>query len=170
MNSLFLCLGSYKITDTTGNDADCFDRQLLYSVALTRLCELSGANNQIIVLDNTVASQKELHPHLQQALVLPEISDVLLLNNNSIGSKNKGAGEYEMCKFAFLKRPDLFAKADWVIYYTHRHTMPFPLVFEYLEKFQDFDAIVSSAEYLYPDGTRSVPGDGLFDDLIFAMK
>jgi hypothetical protein len=169
MNSLFLCLGSYKVKDITGNDPDCFDRQLLYSIALTKLCASIVPQTDILVMDNTVSSVSELHPHLQQALALPQITGVVFTRDN-LGTINKGAGEYGMCKFAFLKRPDLFAKAEWVIYYTHRHTLSFPKVFGYLDKYQNYDAIVSSARYLYPDGSCSRPSAVQFDDLIFAMK
>lgn len=46
-----------------------------------------------------------------------------------------------------------------------------PLIFEYIEKYgSENDAIVSSAGYLYADGTTSTPSDQVFDDVIFAMK
>lgn len=46
-----------------------------------------------------------------------------------------------------------------------------PLVFEYIERYgADYDAIVSSASYLYSDGTTSTPSDHVFDDTLFAMK
>ena len=170
MKTLFLCLGSYKVKDTTGNDPECFDRQLLYSIALRRLCQLVDSSTSILVMDNTVNSVSELHPHLQNALGKPQITEVLLQSNNVLGAKNKGAGEYEMCKFAFAKRQDLFVEADWVVYYTHRHTMPFPKIFEYLESYKSYDAIVSNAVYKFPDGKHSFPSQGVFDDLIFAMK
>ncbi len=61
--------------------------------------------------------------------------------------------------------------ADWIIYYTIRHIMCEPLVFEYIEKYgSEHDAIVSSAAYLYSDGTTSTPSDHVFDDTLFAMK
>ena len=110
-----------------------------------------------------------MHPHLQTALRLPQITDALFSQDN-LGVKNKGAGEYGLCRFAFENKRDLFEQAEWIVYYTHRHTMPFPKVFEYIEKYQNFDAIVSNAVYLYPDGSGSVPASGVYDDLIFAMK
>jgi hypothetical protein len=170
MKALFLCLGTYKTKDTTGSDSDNSERQLLYAIALSNLSKLVTKDMGILVVENSVASVSELHPPLQEALKLPQVTDVLFSQDNAWGSKNKGAGEYGLCKFAFEKKPELFEQADWIIYYTHRHTMPFPKVFEYLEKYQSYDAVVAAAEYLYPDGSASVPGTDLFDDLIFAMK
>jgi hypothetical protein len=171
MKILFLALGSYKVKDTTGHDADNFDRQLLYAISLTRLSGLVANHDaEILVVDNTVSSAQSLHPPLQKALSLPKIAATLFSQDNALGHKNKGAGEYGMCRFALEKRRDLFEQADWVVYYTIRHTMPFPLIFEHLKKYPDYDAIVSSAEYFFPDGTMSVPGSEIFDDLIFAMK
>ncbi len=170
MNILTLCLGSYQVKDTTGFDADNFDRQLLYAVALSRLCEIAPSGTDIVVVENTTADIAALHQPLQAALKNSRITDVLFSQNNALGARNKGAGEYGMCQHALEKRKDLFEQADWVIYYTHRHTMPFPLVFNYIEKYQDFDAVVSRADYLQPSGGFLKAGQNIFDDVIFAMK
>lgn len=169
MKTLFLCLGSYKVPDITGYDADNFDRQLLYSIALTNLCALANKDTNIVVVENTAGSISELHAPLQQALRLPQITDVLFTRSNQ-GTKNKGAGEYGLCKYACQKRADLFATADWVVYYTHRHTMPFGLMFDYLQKYSSADALVARAPYFYLDGSMSPAEPGQFDDVIFAMK
>jgi hypothetical protein len=169
MKTLFLALGSYKVPDTTGFDADNFDRQLLYTIALTNLCGMVNKDTEIVVVENTVGSISELHPPLQQALRLPQITDVLFSRDN-LGANNKGAGEYGLCKYASQKRADLFAQAEWVVYYTHRHTMPFGLMFDYLEKYGSFDALVARAPYFFLDGSMSPAEPGQFDDVIFAMK
>lgn len=171
MNILFLCLGSYKVQDTTGSDPDCFDRQLLYAISLSRLQQLAvGKNVRILVCDNTVASLSELHKPLKDALYPIGEQNILLSQDNGLGAKNKGAGEYGMCRFALDRRSDAFHSADWVVYYTHRHPMPFPFVFEYIERYGVYDALVSNAVYLYPNGHTSVPTIGMYDDLMFAMK
>jgi hypothetical protein len=171
MKALFVCLGTYKTKDTTGSDPDNYDRQLLYAIALTRLNKLLEKKDMgVLVVENSATSVAELHPPLRQALQLPCVVDVLLSRNNFLGTKNKGAGEYGMCRYAVEQKSQLFNQAEWVVYYTHRHVMAFPLVFGYLEKYGDCDAIVSGASYLFPDGSASPPSTGLFDDLIFAMK
>lgn len=169
MKILFLCLGSYKVKDITGADGNNFDRQLLYAISLTRLCQVAPAGTKILVAENTAVSIKDLHPHLQTALRLPQITDVLFSQDN-LGVKNKGAGEYGLCRFALENRRDLFEQAEWIVYYTHRHIMSFPLIFKYLEKYQNYEVIVSNAPFLYPDRKQNVPDAGVFHDLIFAMQ
>lgn len=169
MKTLFLCLGSYIVKDTTGSDADNFDRQFLYALALTRLSQIAPAGTSILVAENTASSIEQLHPHLQTALRLPQITEVLFSQNNQ-GQKNKGAGEYGMCLDAFEKKRELFEQADWIVYYTHRHVLSFPQIFSHLERYSAYDAIVSNAPFLYPDRPQNVPDEGVFHDVIFAMK
>ena len=121
------------------------------------------------MVENTSKTISDLHAPLQEALKLPQVTDVLFTADN-LGAKNKGAGEYGMCQYASQKRADLFAAADWVVYYTHRHTLPFDLMFRYLDKYSQADALVARAPYFYLDGSMSPAETGQFDDVIFAMK
>ncbi len=170
MKILILGLGSYRVKDTTGVDPDNFDRQLLYAISIKRLCQIIPAGTDILIMDNTMSGVDELSGPLKNALSLPEITQVLLQPENQLGEKNKGAGEYGMCRRAYEKGKKLFDAADWVIYYTHRHPIAFPLVFEYIKKYSSYEAIVSNASYIFPDGSESKTFSGVFDDLIFAMK
>ena len=126
-------------------------------------------NAEIILVDNTQEKLTDFNPNLQDELI--HFPNLLLLNNNHLGKINKGAGEYQSCIAICDKYKDQVHSADWIIYYTIRHIMVEPLIFEYIEKYgSENDAIVSSAAYLYADGTTSTPSDHVFDDVIFAMK
>lgn len=145
------------------------DRQDLYAVALHRIREILPQNADIILVDNTKEKRIDFNQNLQDELA--HFPNLLLLNNNHLGKTNKGAWEYQSCMGIYDHYKSIVHSADWIIYYTIRHIMCEPLVFEYIEKYWcEYDAIVSSASYLYSDWSTSTPSEHVFDDTLFAMK
>jgi hypothetical protein len=167
---LFICLAAYNAPNVGGYDPKSLQRQEVYAVSLNRLLSLATASTELIVVENTVSAITELSESLQAQLKHPMIKDVLFVNNNELGVKNKGAGEYVMCQAVAAKHREYIGSFDWVVYFTSRHIISFPLVFEYAEKFRDKQAIVSGATYLYADNRTIQPAGNQFDDVIFAMK
>ncbi len=168
--TLFICLASYNAPNTYGYDPQALNRQESYAIALNNLLRVAQEDSEIIIVDNTATDLNELKPNLQRELENAKIKDVLLIKNNNLGLKNKGAGEYEMCQAVVKKYAEYIKSFDWVIYYTSRHIIAFPeLLFSYLEKYKGKKALVSNVEYLYADGSVSLPSAGQFDDVLFAM-
>ncbi len=167
---LFICLAAYKVPNIGGHDPEAMHRQEVYAIALDRLLKLATPSTSLIVVDNTVSDVSELSPSLAKQFANEKIKDVVLVNNNVLGAKNKGAGEYVMCQAVLGKHSEFVKQFDWVVYYTSRYPFSYPLVFEYLEKFKDKEAIVSNADYLYADGESIASAPGNFNDVVFAMK
>ena len=168
---LIVCLAAYKpgfVIDPL--DPDHHDRQELYAIALHQLIEIAPAEVDIIPIDNTVGKREELILSLQKELNRQRVKDTIFVNNNNLGGQNKGAGEYVMCRSLLSKYQNELLNYDWIIYYTSRYPMSFPLIFEYIEKFPEFEAIVANAEYLYADNQKIPPAPGNYNDVIFAMR
>ena len=170
---LFICLSSYIPSFRDSNDLDFLDRQELYGTALWQLGRLIKSNLdfdcEAIVIDNTVSSLSSLSSSLQFQLRQDFIKDVLLINDNNLGSANKGAGEYLMCQALLSKHSDYLVSFDWVIYYTSRHLIFSNLIFNYLRLSPECDALVSNTEYILSGG-KIGPTGGNFDDVIFIMR
>jgi hypothetical protein len=168
--AIVFCFASYKIEDKTGSDPTNIDRQTLYAIALDRLIEVAPRGTGIIVGDNTVSDERQLQPVLQEQLRRPEILRKVFIANNVLGAKNKGAGEHLTCLAMMRAAAEILPQYDWVIYFTSRYPMQFPLVFKYIDEYQDKDAIVANAVYLCPDGSSIPPAPGNYNDVIFAMR
>lgn len=167
---LFICLASYHVPNLRGYDPDARHREEVYAVALSHLLSTAPREVEFLVVDNTATSVEELSPSLQVLFQDSRIKDVVLVNNNQLGAKNRGAGEYVMCRALLDKHSEYINNFDWVVYYTSRYPLSFPLVFEYLERYADKQAIVSNATYLYADGSNEPSAPGNYNDVIFAMK
>lgn len=167
---LFICLAAYKVPSLTDADLLGVDRQTLYAIALHRLFNVMTPQTELIVVDNTVSQIKDLEAPLREQLVHSRIKDVILIHNNEYGFSNKGAGEYRMCEAVIKKHEPYIREFDWVVYYTSRYPISFPLVFEYMEKYPHVDAIVANATYLFSDGSVVPSAPGNFNDIIFTMK
>ena len=166
----FVCLASYFAPNIGGFDPESIHRQESYAVALSQLLDIAPAGVELLIVDNTVGSSEELSDSLRAQFSAEMIKDVMFINNNKLGSKNKGAGEYVMCREIIKKHEAYLRDFDWVVYYTSRHIVAFPVIFEHLKRYSDKQAIVSSAEYIFANGSRSVPDEKGYDDVIFAMK
>lgn len=168
--TLVFCFASYKIEDKTGSDPTNIDRQTLYAIALDRLIEVAPGGAGIIVGDNTVSDISELHPVLQEQLRRPEVLRKVFIANNALGAKNKGAGEHLTCLAIMQAAADILPRYEWIVYFTSRYPMQFPLVFRYIDQYRNKEAIVSNAVYLWSDGTDIRPAHGNYNDVIFAMR
>ena len=119
----FICLGSYTIT--SWNKHQNFDRQSLYSIALQRALNFAddiflkeyGVDSDFFLIDNTISKKEDILEELREQFTHPRIRDVQLVNNNVLGSQNKGAGEYFMCKAVIDKHSELLKNYDWIVYY-----------------------------------------------------
>jgi hypothetical protein len=179
----FVCLGSYHIASWTKEQN--FARQSAYSIALTQalfLAELEETKKKNIecdffIAENTVSSPVQIIEELREQFAHPRIHDVLYLNNNNVGSKSKGAGEYMMCDAVIKKHKATLETYDWIIYYTLRQTIVAPIL---LQKITDIEAgltpshntnvIVANPEYIYSNGKKVKSAPGNYCDMILAMK
>lgn len=178
----FICLGAYNIS--SWNEHQNFDRQSVYSIALHQLLQLTEHSEikerdlllDLFVVENTIVDQKDIIPEMGKQFTHPRIQDVLFTNNNDLGSKNKGAGEYFMCRAVINKHKDTLAHYDWIIYYTLRQIIISPLVLGAISDIEqgilpkETNIIVGNPDYLYLDGKRVQSAPGNYCDMIFAMK
>jgi hypothetical protein len=168
--TLVVGLGSYKVKDTTGSDPTNIDRQTVYAIALNRLLKAMPKGTDVVIAENTIGSLADVTPVLQEELRRKEVIRHVFVQNNTLGAQNKGAGEYVMCRAVADQLGRDLEKYEWVIYFTSRYPMPFPLVFDYIAKHPQADAIMGNVSYLFSDG-RTVPSaPGNFNDIIFAMR
>jgi hypothetical protein len=167
---LFVCLAAYRVASEDGLDPDGRDRQEMYAVALEWLLKTAPQECAFLVADNTVDATAELIPPLQAALSHPRVIDVLLVRENTLGVVNKGAGEHEMCRALLAAHQSLFDAAEWIVYYTSRHVLSFPLIFELIAAHPECEAIVGNPSYLFTDGSELPSAAGNLCDMLFAMK
>ncbi len=176
----FICLGAYKIS--SWNEHQNFDRQSVYSIALHELLSLTERTEikerelqlDLFVVDNTVVDQQEIIPELRDQFNHPRIQDILFINNNDLGSRNKGAGEYLMCRAVINKHKETLLHYDWIIYYTLRQIIISPLVLDAISNIEkgtfikETNIIVGNPDYLYLDGEKVHSNP--YCDMIFAMR
>jgi hypothetical protein len=167
-----IALAAYKVVDKSGKsvDFDGTDRQLLYAIALDQLIKVKPENVSVVCTDVTVKGVDELFHPLRELVDSEKIEDLVLVSNNELGSKNKGAGEYVMCQTVLERKKDWLQSLDWVVYFTSRHSLFDPTIFDYLNLNDDIDALVSNPDYLLPSGESLTPAPGLYNDMMFAMK
>ena len=170
MKTLIYGSASYKIPDKTGVDPDNLDRQTLYAVSLRRLKSVAPADTGIVIADNTVSGSNELHPVLRKEVEDPRVTRMVWVNSNTVGLKNVGMGEHATFKEAIRQTQDLIPQYDWLVYYTSRQVMSFPLLFHYLEKYPNKEAIVGATSHFNVDGSEDLCAPGNFNDMLFAMK
>jgi hypothetical protein len=178
----FVCLGAYNIS--SWNNYQNFDRQSVYSIALheaLRLADNKGLKERdllldLFIVDNTIINEGEIIPEFRSQLKHERIKDVLFINNNDLGSKNKGAGEYLMCCAVIEKHKETLSSYDWVIYYTLRQIIVSPLVLTTILDVEnstppkETNIIAGNPEYLYLNSKKALSAPGHFCDMIFAMR
>lgn len=180
-NVAFICLGSYNVS--TWSKEQNFARQSLYSIALEQALSIAelpetkerGLNLHFFVTENTVTdSGSEVIEELRQLFDNPRVQDVMYINNNALGSKNKGAGEYTMCRAAIEKHKEKLSGYDWIVYYTLRQTIVAPLVLKTISEIEHSSlatsVVVGSPSSLYQDGKEVKPPHHNYCDMIFAMR
>ncbi len=167
---LFICLGAYKYRSAETYDEK--DRQDLYAVALHGMLRRADKNPNIhlIVIDNTVSSKDELSSSLTSLYGHPAIKDLMLINNNTLGSKSKGAGEYVMCQAVVEKHRELLKTYDWVVYYTSRQVLCFPVFIDEMNTNPTEDILICNPPYHFSDGSKILSAPLNYNDMIFAMK
>lgn len=177
----FICLGSYHIKNWAKEQN--FDRQSVYSIALEQAINIANLKEtkdkelecNFFIVENTVSDESQVIEELKSQFSSPLIKDVQYINNNDLGSKNKGAGEYTMCRAVIEKHKEELRKYDWIIYYTLRQIIVAPIVLNtiYESNLMNEDSpnvIVGAVSSMYADGKNIIPPPNNYCDMIFAMK
>lgn len=177
----FICLGAYHIANW--NREQNFDRQSVYSLALNQALTIAdheatrekNLDLSFFVVENTVSDpEKEVIAELREQFTHPRIKDVLYINDNSLGAKNKGAGEYMMCRAVIAKHKEKLEDFDWIIYYTLRQTIIQPntleAIYEIKSTSQKENVIIGGLDGFTRDGTKTIAVKENYNDMIFAMK
>ncbi len=177
----FICLGSYNVSSWTKEQN--FARQSLYSIALEQalsLAELPETKERDLdlhfyITENTVANEmEEVIEEIRQQFSNTRVQDVIYINNNVLGTKNKGAGEYTMCRAAIEKHKKDLSNYDWIVYYTLRQIIVSPIILKTIHEIEKTNSlatiIVGSPSSLYQDGREIDPPPRNYCDMIFAMK
>ena len=119
MKKLVICLSSYSPINS--NLIEKYGRQELYAIALWNLAQTASTNTDICVVENTTSEEKIENEKLVDILKSQKIKYKIFINKNDLGSKNKGAGELEMCQAALNTLKEKLNEYDYIIYYTSRH-------------------------------------------------
>jgi hypothetical protein len=177
----FVCLGSYNVRSWSKENN--FARQSLYSIALEQMLSLAELKEtkekeldlHFYMVENTVSNQaEEVIEEFREQFINKRIRDVQYINNNSLGSQNKGAGEYTMCRAVIEKHREELLTYDWVVYYTLRQIVVSPLVLQSISEIRmnelNSSIIVGSPSSLYQDNKEVFPPTKNYCDMIFAMK
>ncbi|MEN9649274.1 MAG: hypothetical protein RL094_241 [Candidatus Parcubacteria bacterium] len=166
---LFVCLSSYQPANTSFRQR--YNRQELYAVALWNLIQQTKGVADICVVENTTESITSFENNHSRTLVgSNDVKYKFLINNNALGSKNKGAGEFQMCMAVLDRLGDQLKQYDWVVYYTSRHILyKLPDFTQLLTNSTD-DIVISNPDYILPDGTMLHAAPGNYNDMLFAMK
>lgn len=177
----FICLGAYHIENW--NKEQNFDRQSVYSVAMNQA--LAIADHQItkekkldlsfFILENTVSKpENEVIEELREQFSHPRIKDVIYINDNTLGSKNKGAGEYMMCRAVIQKHKETLKCYDWIVYYTLRQIIVQPNTLEAIYNIElhgtNENVIVGGLDSYQASGVKILAVKENYCDMIFAMK
>lgn len=177
----FICLGAYHIANWTSEQN--FDRQSVYSVALTQALAIAEHEEtkkkdldlSFFILENTVSNpEKEVIEELRAQFSHPRIKDVIYINDNSLGSQNKGAGEYMMCRAAIQKHRDTLKEYDWIVYYTLRQIILQPNTLEAIHEIESTtkkeNVVIGGLDSFSFDGRKTIAVKENYCDMIFAMK
>lgn len=177
----FICLGSYHIKNWTKEQN--FDRQSVYSIALEQAINVANLKEtkdkklecNFFIVENTVSDESQVIEELKSQFSNPLIKDVQYINNNDLGSKNKGAGEYMMCRAVIEKHKEELSTYDWIIYYTLRQIIVAPIVLKAIYESNLLEenipsVIVGAVSSMYADGKNVTPPSNNYCDMIFAMR
>ena len=178
----FICLGAYHIANW--NKEQNFDRQSVYSIALTQALAIAehsvtkekDLDLSLFIMENTVSNPEEqIIKEFRDQFSHPRIKDVIYINDNSLGSKNKGAGEYMMCRAAIEKHKDTLKDYDWIVYYTLRQIIVQPNTLEAIyeiEKSVDKkdNVIIGGLDSWDKTGKKTFAAKENYCDMIFAMR
>lgn len=162
--NLILCFSSLRPNNFPKDKL--FDREANYNLSLKWLLKSLPDNWDIIYNDNSLSSLDELQ-NLELKQQLMDLN--VMLHNNNHGEINKGAGEHDMCKKSFLS----INKDDykWVTYFTARHIIPNSWYFDLLNKFDNYNCIMSNPDFDMLSNCKtllSAPNN--YNDMLFSMK
>lgn len=166
---LFICLSSYQPKNSDFRAR--YNRQELYAVALWNLIKETKAQVDICVVENTVEQELAIeNDKLKSILDDSNVTYKFFINNNALGTINKGAGEFTMCKAVIENLGDNIKKYDWIVYYTSRHILYRLQDLTQLLNTSNSDILISNSSYILPDGSTIKSAPVNYNDMIFAMK
>lgn len=165
--NLILCFSSLRPSQY--NSSMLEQREKNYDLALEWLLKSIPNNWDIIYNDNTLSSLNDLkNESLKKRLQNERIK--LIFHKSNEGSKNKGAGEHDMCKNSFLEiNPNDY---EWISYFTARHIIPNSWYFDKIEKdLSNYECVMSNPKFYYLNNFISVScASGSYNDMLFSMK
>jgi hypothetical protein len=163
--NLILCFSSLRPVGFSENMIQI--REMNYDLALDWLLDSIPKNWDIIYSDNTI---KNIDSIKNESLKNKLYNINVMLHNNNQGSVNKGAGEHDMCKKAFLSVDH--EKYNWVTYFTARHIIPSSSYFDKLDReYKEFECIMSNPGFDYLLNYKHLsPAQSLYNDMLFSMK
>ena len=165
--NLILCFSSLRPSQY--NFSMLNQREKNYDLALEWLLKSIPENWDIIYNDNTLNDLSELKNESLKSRLKNERIKIILHKDNE-GSKNKGAGEHDMCRKSFIEiNPEDY---NWVSYFTARHIIPNSCYFDRLEKeFVDYECVMSNPNFYYLSNFEKIPSaPGMYNDMLFSAK
>lgn len=164
MKNLILCFSSIRPKHFNSEQLNI--REKNYDLALEFLLKCLPDNWDVIYNDNTLSDISEIYNENLKSK-LKKITVVLHKDNE--GSTNKGAGEHDMCRKAFLN--NIHDKYNWVVYFTARHIINTPWYFNMLDgEWKDFDSVMSNPTFHYLNYDKLESANNNYNDMLFAMK
>lgn len=168
MKRLIICLSSYSPLNS--NFVEKYNRQELYAVALSNLIQTPSSNTDICVVENTTSEEKIENDKLKSLLNDSKVRYKVFLNQNDLGSKNKGAGELQMCQGVLNNLGEKLNQYDWVIYYTSRHIIYDLQDIESKTDTNNSDMLIGNPSYILSSGKIMTVAPGNYNDMLFAMR
>jgi hypothetical protein len=178
----FICLGAYHIA--AWNKEQNFDRQSVYSIALNQALSIAEhpatkekeLDLSLYIMENTVSNPEEqVIKELRDQFTHPRIKDVMYINDNSLGAKNKGAGEYMMCRAVIEKHKEELKNYDWIVYYTLRQIIVQANTLQAIHEIEmsadkKENVIIGGLDSFDKTGRKTIAVKENYCDMIFAMK
>jgi hypothetical protein len=142
----------------------------LYAIALWNLIQNISADTYICIVENTTSEDKIENDKLKILLANPKITYKIFLNQNNLGSKNKGAGELQMCQAVLSSLGEKLNQYNWIIYYTSRHIMFDTEEIEKQTRCDNVSILISNPSYILSNKNILPVASGNYNDMLFAMR
>ena len=168
MKKLIICLSSYSPSKNSLKEK--YDRQELYAIALWNLTRGVSNDTDICVVENTTSEEKIENEKLKNILQNSNIKYKIFIEKNDLGSKNKGAGELEMCQAVLNSLKEKLNQYEYVIYYTSRHIIYGLKDIEEKIDNNHYDILIGNPNFILSNGKMLTVAPGNFNDMLFAMK
>ena len=168
MKKLVICLSSYSPSNSSFIEK--YNRQELYAIALWNLIQTVSDETEICIVENTTSEEMIENDKLKNILKNPKVRYKFFINQNDLGSINKGAGELQMCKSVLINLGEKFNQYDWIIYYTSRHIIYDVKNIEEKINRNDYEMLIGNPNYIVYNKKMRIVAPGNCNDMLFAMK